>query len=375
MIAIPCARKAAPIPASTFRPLAPRPQGARNRRLDALDAGQAADPCTVTLTRVAPSSGLDDDNLAGALKGVRDEVAKWLRVDDRDRATVLRVRAAARPWGVRIEFGPPASGRSCSRFRTIGRGVAIRSHADHAGWTMTQFDQGLACGFRAGARPPAPARPGARDPAHGRAKAARQEPGSRERRDIIDVAVTEVMSDYPGTSATLRLRTCDRSRPPIPSRALRRRRRGRQDPRHRRGRRHGRAQRSHRCAAVARAARGDRSVLADLRTHLFAAVDTIAKQGRWRHEEQLEARPLAARVLHWYLAGVSPGVPGRKYRTVPGVDRVLSDAACQQCHGLGRTGIEARGSRGPGVARPRDRSLPGRGRAAHVRPRPPGDAP
>lgn len=85
---------------------------------------------------------------------------------------------------------------------------------------------------------------------------------------------------------------------------------------------------------------GDRSVLADLRTHLFAAVDTIAKQGRWRHEEQLEARPLAARVLHWYLAGVCPACQGRKYRTVPGVDRVLSDAACQQCHGLGRTGIE-----------------------------------
>lgn len=64
---------------------------------------------------------------------------------------------------------------------------------------MTQFDQGLACGFRAGALDhqllPARAREILRTAA---AKAARQEPGSRERRDIIDVAVTEVMSDYPG---------------------------------------------------------------------------------------------------------------------------------------------------------------------------------
>lgn len=35
----------------------------------------------VTLTRVAPRR-LDDDNLRGALKSVRDAVASWLRVDD-----------------------------------------------------------------------------------------------------------------------------------------------------------------------------------------------------------------------------------------------------------------------------------------------------
>lgn len=66
-------------------------------------------PCSVLLTRSAPSSGVDDDNLAGALKGVRDEVAKWLGIDDRDRRTV-RYRYAQRrgPWGVAIQFGPPA---------------------------------------------------------------------------------------------------------------------------------------------------------------------------------------------------------------------------------------------------------------------------
>jgi hypothetical protein len=35
----------------------------------------------VTLTRVAPRR-LDDDNLRGALKSVRDAVATWLRIDD-----------------------------------------------------------------------------------------------------------------------------------------------------------------------------------------------------------------------------------------------------------------------------------------------------
>lgn len=68
-------------------------------------------PCSVLLTRVAPSNGLDDDNLAGALKSVRDEVASWLGVDDRDRMTVRYRYAQTRgPWGVRIEFGEPVAG-------------------------------------------------------------------------------------------------------------------------------------------------------------------------------------------------------------------------------------------------------------------------
>ena len=68
-------------------------------------------PCSVLLTRVAPSNGLDDDNLASSLKGVRDAIAEWLGVDDRD-STRVRYRCAQcrGPWAVRIEFGPPASG-------------------------------------------------------------------------------------------------------------------------------------------------------------------------------------------------------------------------------------------------------------------------
>lgn len=69
-------------------------------------------PCTVLLTRLAPSRGLDDDNLAGSLKGVRDEVARWLGVDDGNRSAVrFRYTQARAPWGVRIQFGPPVRGQ------------------------------------------------------------------------------------------------------------------------------------------------------------------------------------------------------------------------------------------------------------------------
>lgn len=65
-------------------------------------------PCTVRLTRVAPSNGLDDDNLSGALKAVRDEVASWLGIDDKRSDLVRYVYAQQRgPWAVGIEFGEP----------------------------------------------------------------------------------------------------------------------------------------------------------------------------------------------------------------------------------------------------------------------------
>lgn len=68
-------------------------------------------PCSVRLTRVAPSAGVDDDNLPGALKGVRDQIAEWLGVDDRYRMQVRYVYAQRRgPWGVEIEFCEPVVG-------------------------------------------------------------------------------------------------------------------------------------------------------------------------------------------------------------------------------------------------------------------------
>ncbi len=68
-------------------------------------------PCSVRLTRVAPSGGVDDDNLAGALKAVRDQVAAWLGIDDRHSQQVRYVYAQkCGPWGVTIEFGEPVAG-------------------------------------------------------------------------------------------------------------------------------------------------------------------------------------------------------------------------------------------------------------------------
>lgn len=71
--------------------------------------GRPAIPCSVLLTRMAPSDGLDDDNLVGSLKSVRDAIADWLGVNDKDRMTVryLYSQQWAPKWGVRIEFGEP----------------------------------------------------------------------------------------------------------------------------------------------------------------------------------------------------------------------------------------------------------------------------
>jgi len=64
-------------------------------------------PMTVTITRVAPSSGLDDDNLAGSCKAVRDQIAQWIGVDDK-RSDVVKYAYAQRrgPWAVEIQFQP-----------------------------------------------------------------------------------------------------------------------------------------------------------------------------------------------------------------------------------------------------------------------------
>lgn len=63
-------------------------------------------PCIATLTRVAPSNGLDDDNLSGSLKAPRDAIAEWLRVDDKF-VSLVEYRYAqrrGREWGVEIDF-------------------------------------------------------------------------------------------------------------------------------------------------------------------------------------------------------------------------------------------------------------------------------
>lgn len=70
-------------------------------------------PCLVTLTRIAPSAGLDPfDNLPSSLKGCVDAVAAWLGIDDRKSDLVrYQCRQCRGPWAVRIEFSgrPPGA--------------------------------------------------------------------------------------------------------------------------------------------------------------------------------------------------------------------------------------------------------------------------
>jgi len=63
-------------------------------------------PWWVRLVRVSPGTcELDDDNLRGSLKAVRDGVADRLHVDDGDKHAVRFLYAQERgPWAVRIEF-------------------------------------------------------------------------------------------------------------------------------------------------------------------------------------------------------------------------------------------------------------------------------
>lgn len=61
-------------------------------------------PLVVTMTRVAPSNGLDDDNLAGSLKAVRDQVATWLGIDDRDPRVRWVCEQRRGPWAVEVRW-------------------------------------------------------------------------------------------------------------------------------------------------------------------------------------------------------------------------------------------------------------------------------
>jgi hypothetical protein len=71
---------------------------------DALTSG----PLVVTLTRQAPSRGLDGDNLQRALKAIRDGVADFLGLDDADPRVTWKYqqsRSAPRCYAVGVTIG------------------------------------------------------------------------------------------------------------------------------------------------------------------------------------------------------------------------------------------------------------------------------
>lgn len=76
-------------------------------------------PCEVRIVRVAPGR-LDDDNLARACKAVRDEVARWLGVDDRDERVTWhtgQTKGRTREYAVRITIRPWSTTRPGARVR------------------------------------------------------------------------------------------------------------------------------------------------------------------------------------------------------------------------------------------------------------------
>lgn len=71
-------------------------------------------PRTVTLTRIAPSAGLDSDALPASLKSVRDAIALALGVDDGPRGPITWLYAQARgragEYAVHVAFDEQARG-------------------------------------------------------------------------------------------------------------------------------------------------------------------------------------------------------------------------------------------------------------------------
>lgn len=65
-------------------------------------------PCEVVMTRITPARAgrlLDDDNIRGSLKAIRDAVAEWLGVDDGGPMVKWSYRQErGDDWAVRIEF-------------------------------------------------------------------------------------------------------------------------------------------------------------------------------------------------------------------------------------------------------------------------------
>ena len=83
-------------------------------------------PCRVGITRLAPRT-LDDDNLASACKAVRDGVAEWLGIDDRDPRVEWSVAQEKGPYGVRVEVVPvrPFGGITTARVTQDGATTTV----------------------------------------------------------------------------------------------------------------------------------------------------------------------------------------------------------------------------------------------------------
>ncbi len=61
-------------------------------------------PIVVTLTRVAPSEGIDDDSLAASMKSVRDGIADFYKCGDgKDDPITWKYDQRKGPWAVELD--------------------------------------------------------------------------------------------------------------------------------------------------------------------------------------------------------------------------------------------------------------------------------
>lgn len=75
--------------------------------LDALNGRKIQVPCVVTLTRIGPRKLDAGDNLSSAFKGIRDQIARQLGVDDGGDQVEFRYEQMAvgvRDYAVKIEI-------------------------------------------------------------------------------------------------------------------------------------------------------------------------------------------------------------------------------------------------------------------------------
>jgi hypothetical protein len=64
-----------------------------------------AGPWRITLTRIAPSGGLDEhDNLRGSFKATADELSQWLGVNDGGGQVEWQYTQERGDWGVRVRI-------------------------------------------------------------------------------------------------------------------------------------------------------------------------------------------------------------------------------------------------------------------------------
>jgi hypothetical protein len=81
-------------------------QRADVRKIAAAWLKRPALPCEIVITRIAPCRLDVGDNLEASAKAIRDWLADWLAINDRDERikwTVLQERRAPRVYGLRIE--------------------------------------------------------------------------------------------------------------------------------------------------------------------------------------------------------------------------------------------------------------------------------